>query len=368
MNSTRIATLALAVTLAATGCATSVRQESTAPDEPAVTATAPTTASPATMSASTTTSPSTTTDAAPVATAPAEPAVETPATGPAAEEPDPADAPDEPADEPSPEPEPGPAATDDLTVAPVEPDPDPGPDPVELEIAAVPTTTPPSPPVTIAPILVALPLADCGVVGAVPAGAEAVTTIVIDLDDDGQADTATTYHVALGDGAGWRLRTEVTGGPVDDIAIDGVGAAMARVLGAVQVDFDLFDPSTHEPELLVQVGSNSSGVNLGVFGLDEDGCLFRFQDELGDDLVLPIHDAIGTKAGVICDDLDSTSYLSRLGAEHVQGTVYNASVTPLVRQGQALVDGETTWFDIDADAQAGWLAAFGDLSCPGFEL
>lgn len=360
MNSTRIATLALAITLAATGCATSVHQESTGPNEPAAATTPPATTATSTVpNASTAEAPTDPTAAAPAA----EP--------PASEEPGPAEPPAEPADEPSPEPAPGPAATDDVAVAPVDPGPDPDPDPVERQIAAVPTTTPPTPPtppVTIAPILVALPQADCGVVGAIPAGAEAVTTIAIDLDDDGQADTATTYHVALGDGAGWRLRTEVTGGPVDDIAIDGVGAAMARVLGAVQVDFDLFDPSTHEPELLVQVGANSSGVNLGVFGLDEDGCLFRFRDELGDDLVLPIHDAIGTKAGVICDDLDSTSYLSRLGAEHLQGTVYNASVTPLVRQGQALVDGETTWFDIDADAQAGWLAAFGDLSCPGFEL
>lgn len=231
-----------------------------------------------------------------------------------------------------------------------------------------PLTVPPVPPVTIAPVI-AVPLTPtCGVFGNIPGNAVGTESMSIDIDDDGQDDTVTTYFVALGDSAGWRLRTEIAGGPMDDIAIEGVGPGVARVLGGVQVDYTVVEPSTWARELLVQAGANASGVNLAVYGLDSDGCAFRFANEMGNDLVLPIHSSIGTMSGLRCDAIAGTQFLAQLSADHSQGSMYAAAQTFLVRQGNSLVPDVVQYSDIDADTQTDWLNQFGDLNCGSIEL
>jgi hypothetical protein len=190
----------------------------------------------------------------------------------------------------------------------------------------------------------------------------------IDVDDDGELDIVTTYFAAIGDSAGWRLRIEPANGPIDDIAIEGVGAGFARILGGVQVDLDVEVDDSWDRELLVQVGANASGVNLGVYGQNETGCLFRFSDGDAQDLVLPIHASIGTMSGMTCDNIDGTGFLAQLEAEHGDGSEYHATYTMLDRVGEQLIAGVVHHYDIDADTQQGWLSQFGDLNCGGIEL
>ncbi|MDJ0771669.1 MAG: hypothetical protein QNJ12_22980, partial [Ilumatobacter sp.] len=225
------------------------------------------------------------------------------------------------------------------------------------------------PPVTVPPIIGTPVVLTCPFGGDLPGNATSMETLLVDLDDDGQSDTVTSYFVALGDSAGWRLRAELAGGPTSDVPIEGVsGVGVAQVLGGVQVDFDIADPDTFERELLVRAGANASGVNLAVFGIDASGCLFRFEDGAGDDLVLPVHGSIGVKSGVMCDNIDGTAFLARLEAEHTQDSHYAATWTALDRDGDALVDGALLAYDIDAGTQAGWLDQFGDVNCAGIEL
>jgi hypothetical protein len=207
------------------------------------------------------------------------------------------------------------------------------------------------------------PPSTCGVAGTIPGDASNVETMLIDVDADGEADTVTTYFAAIGDSAGWRLRTELVGGPLDDIAIEGVGPGAARILGPAQVDYTVVDPATWPEELLVQAGANSSGVNLGVFGLDSDGCLFRFLNDMAGDLVLPVHSSIGVSSGVRCDAVSGHRFLVQLHAEHSLGSMYAATETILARTGQALLPDGVIHSDIDADVQIDWLNQFGNLEC-----
>jgi hypothetical protein len=228
-------------------------------------------------------------------------------------------------------------------------------------------TTPPKPDVGIPAVLVNPP-STCGVAGTIPGDASNVESMLIDVDADGQADTVTTYFAAIGDSAGWHLRSDLANGPLDDIAIEGVGPGAARILGPAQVDYTVVDPATWPEELLVQAGANSSGVNLGVFGLDTDGCLFRYRNEVGDDLVLPVHETIGTLSGVRCDAVSGHRFLVQLQAEHSLGSMYAATETILARTGDALLPDGVISSDIDADVQVDWLNQFGTLQCGSTEL
>lgn len=252
-----------------------------------------------------------------------------------------------------------------VTAAPVGPRPNPVP-PTVPELAN-PTERDPDP---SRPVVVSdLELGDvvspgvCGPQGGFPGDAQSVESIVLDVDDDGGDDEVTTYFVAHGDGAGWRLRTELDNGVVDDIAIEGVGAGVARVLGAVHAHFEIADPTTYDHELLVQVGANASGVNTAVYGLDDDGCLFRFGAAGGGELVLPVHQSIGTTSGVYCESFEGEEFLTRLEANLISGTTYAATVTRLDRVGDELHESPFGAFEIDAEGQAGWFEQFGSISC-----
>ena len=212
--------------------------------------------------------------------------------------------------------------------------------------------------------MIAIPAApDCGVFGDIPGNASNVETMMIDIDDDGNDDTVTTYYVAIGDSAGWRLRTEIVGGPMDDIAIEGVGVGIAEILGGVQVDYTVVDPETWARELLVRAGTNSSGPNLTVFGHDDDGCLFRFENEGGTDIVLAIHGSIGVVSGLRCDAIAGQQFLVTMLTTHVVDTTYAATQTILERNGTALEPSAVIESEIDSETQADWFNQFGQLNC-----
>jgi hypothetical protein len=242
--------------------------------------------------------------------------------------------------------------------------------PVKVPVTKVPVTVPPVtvPPITIPPVIGQLPMPDCGVFGDIPDSASGVQTMLIDVDDDGDADTVTSYFVALGDSAGWRLRTQLDGGPMDDVAIEGVGPGAAEILGAMQVDHMVVDPATWTRELLVRAGANASGPNLAVYGLAADGCLFRFEDEGGAELIVPVHASIGTMSGLRCDAVSGHQFLVALEAEHDAGSIYSATETRFERSGVALVPSTILTSEIDADTEGDWLDQFGDLSCGDITL
>ncbi len=367
MSPTRTATITLTILLAATGCATTEMRsapdapgvdiagdpasfgftsgpDAVADDDAALTTTVVPLAEPVTTDASDATSPSS------VVTAP--PAGPLPATQAEAEA-----GPD--------------AGRDDVEPATTVPTTEP---PVEVDPPRTPTTVPPvkvpvtHPSITIPPVLSGLPTPDCGVFGDIPGDSAFVETMFIDVDDDGQVDVVTTYFAAIGDSGGWRLRTEIQGGPIDDVAIEGVGPGVARILGAVEADRLVVDPATWRPELLVLAGANASGPNLTVFGVHDDGCLFRFEDEVGADLVLPIHQSIGSLSGLRCDAVAGQQFLVRLEAEQSIGTSYDAIETVLDRDGDALVPSNVLASEIDSDAQAEWLGQFGELNCSGITI
>jgi hypothetical protein len=261
------------------------------------------------------------------------------------------------------------------------PSPTPPPPGAPIDKVAVPTTPPPPPvnpidklsvpgtvPPPAGPFIIAVPvLPTCGYQGTLPGNAQSIETIVADINDDGHDDTITSYYVALVDSAGWRLRTELAFGPTDDIAIEGVGPGVAKILGAIQVDYSVGDPSTWDRELLVQAGSNSSGHNLAVYGLD-NGCLFRFQNEMDNDLVLPVHASIGTLSGLHCDAIAGHQFLVQFGADHFQGSLYNAHRQILDRVGNALIPQAPVYSEVNADTQTGWLNQHGELTCGAITL
>lgn len=225
----------------------------------------------------------------------------------------------------------------------------------------------PRPVATLPPVYAASPNV-CGVAGGLPGGAQDVEVVVTDVDADGQDDTVTSYFVALGDSAGWRLRTDLADGPTDDHPIEGVGVGIAKILGGVQVDYDVADAATNPQELLVQAGTSAGGPNLTVFGLDDDDCLFRFENEYGGDISFPIHSSISTKGGLKCDFIAGTQFLVQRAAEHFQGSMYHATQTILERVGDALVPDAVIHSDIDADTQTDWLNEFEQLECGAVTL
>jgi hypothetical protein len=233
--------------------------------------------------------------------------------------------------------------------------------PTDLPLAVDPVVA--SSPHSPADLVIAVPIAPCGPVGSIPADAQALESMSIDVDDDGAADTITSYF----DGA-WHLRLALSDGPTDEIEITGVGAGVARILGDAQVDWSIDDPATHVAELIVQAGANASGANLGVFGIDTHGCLFRFSDDAGDDLVVPIHAGIGALSGLLCDHIAGSGFLVELSALHTSGATYAATSTRLVRMGTSLVPGTVLDHVIDSEAQANWLGQFGQLTCGGTSL
>lgn len=218
-----------------------------------------------------------------------------------------------------------------------------------------PDTTPPPPPTDPAPdagaqteLVAALP---CGSPPVVPAEATTTSTTLIDASGDGTADDVAVAYL---DGT-WRIRLEPSTGPISEVTIGDVGPGYVDVLGAVQID------ELPGDQIMAVVGSGASGVQLGVFGVDDHGCLFRFTHGDGRSIDIGVRATIGAQRGVFCAGNTLFSY----GADAVGDDEWVAWGVDLRRTGPTTLDTGTL------DTQPGYaleeLPTY-ELDCSGLTL
>jgi hypothetical protein len=222
--------------------------------------------------------------------------------------------------------------------------------PASTSTAPPATTTPPTTTSTTLPP----PPPPCGAFPAIPGGALEIHSATLDAIGDGTADDTATSYFDPGTSQ-WRIRLDLSTGTTDEVDVPGVGAGVAKVLGPVQVDGGGAD------EFLALVGSGAATANVGAFGADAGGCLFRFQLD-GGPFVAPIGATLTRADGMSC-----TGAALHLGqAEETGGGLWNvvsqtlgrASATELSVIASSIVGGVST-----ADAMAA--ATF---DCPGLSL
>lgn len=195
---------------------------------------------------------------------------------------------------------------------------------------AAPTTVAP----TLAPTTVAPPSPACAESTAPSESALGVNVVDGDWNGDGVADQALSWAEDSGSGPVWFVRAEVNGGVSSSLTLGDLGVGFAEVLDRVDVDYSLGAPEgTNRDELLAVVGSNAAGFNLGVFGVDVDGCIFRFDNGGGEPFELPIHGAAAVVSGLMCDGGAGSQFMVRLAAETDDGTNWTTLDTKIERTG-----------------------------------
>ncbi|MFK8024553.1 MAG: hypothetical protein AB8G26_11390 [Ilumatobacter sp.] len=194
---------------------------------------------------------------------------------------------DEPGDD---DPPVNPPVTIPPVLVPTPPVVDPTPTPTVPPVIVTPTITVPpvGPAITIPPVIVS-PLNACGFVGSIPGTATIVSDISVDLDGDGDLDQAISFV-----DAGWSVRT-VVDGVTSQIDISGVGPHAVTLLGGTDVAW-----ITPGDELIATVGGGASSVEVGVIGVDDDGCVFQFDDGAGESIGFPVGATVTNGSGVFC--------------------------------------------------------------------
>ncbi|MGI9645396.1 MAG: hypothetical protein ACR2O6_08825 [Ilumatobacteraceae bacterium] len=190
----------------------------------------------------------------------------------------------------------------------------------------------------------------------IPAGAVEVNSITLDAIGDGSADDTATSYFDPGTSQ-WRIRMDLPSGPTDEIEVTGVGAGAVRVLGPAQVgSID----GTGLQEFLAIVGSGAATINVGAFGTDDVGCLFRFTKD-GAPFVAPIGATITRADGLRC----TPTTLETRSAVDAGGGLWDVTTQTLAR--------EFTMLNVSASSIVGGVATddLGDiatLDCPGMSL
>ncbi len=221
--------------------------------------------------------------------------------------------------------------------------------PPSVAVTTIPPPPAPTPTPAPTPPLVADP--GCGAWAPVPPDVSGVSSASIDALGDGSADDTITSYL---DGT-WRVRLVSSAGVVSELAIDDVGPGYAKVIGAVQIDEQAGD------QVLAVVGSGASGVRLGVFGADEQGCVFRFTHSDGAALDLIVGGTTRWHQGVFCAGNTLFSY----GADAVTDDEWQVWGVDLQRTGattlgQGVIDSQPGVATAD-------LPVYG-LACPGLSL
>ncbi len=226
----------------------------------------------------------------------------------------------------------------------------------ETTAAPAPTTAAPAPTSTTTTTTTTLPPppAPCGVFPTIPAGALEVHTATLDAIGDGVADDTVTSYFDPG-AAQWRLRLELPSGSTSELVVDGVGAGVMKVLGAVQVDGGGAD------EFLAITGAGAATQNLGAFGATSDGCLFRFTRD-GAPFVAPVGATITRQDGLSC----TGSGLALGHAEEAGGGLWEVSSTSLTRLSQTELS--ATASSIVGGVAPADVGDIATLNCPGLSL
>lgn len=221
-------------------------------------------------------------------------------------------------------------------------------------------------PTTAAPVTTA-PLPACGE-GNVPSGAaDALWTTNGDWNGDGVLDQATSWvEPATMD---WFVMIEVVGGSSTTIAMPDPGPGFVQVLAPVDVDFSLgVDPGVNRQEFVAITSSGAAGYNLGVFGVNQFGCGFQFDNGSGDYYDVPVRASVMSTAGVACDGAAGSQFLVRLEATSNDGGVsYDTLDVKIERTGpQTLSDGVSIPGNIATDSPAA--ARYASADCFGTDL
>ncbi len=123
----------------------------------------------------------------------------------------------------------------------------------------------------------------CGFHAAIPGGASIASNITVDVAADGTADDQIVTYL---DG-GWTMRATVNG-ITSEVSINGVGPGATRALGVADVG-----ALTAGNEIIATVGAGAYTTQIGVFGIDSNGCLFHFLDSSGTELAMSSGASIG---------------------------------------------------------------------------
>lgn len=236
---------------------------------------------------------------------------------------------------------------------------------VAASSTTAPAATTPTTPATPAPTTAAGPAIACD--DATPSAA-AVQIEVIDGDwnGDGGADSAISWGEPTGGGANWFVRMQVSGGTNSVVSLGDAGAGFVAAIGYTDVDFTLGAPEgTNREEMVAIVGSNAAGYNLGVFGLDSDGCAFEFDNgTAGEPYIIPVHNAAASLSGMMCDGGMGSRFVVRLEASTADGTNWTTQDIRVERADEnSLVDNPPIpGMLTTADAA---LAAYGQAECDG---
>lgn len=234
--------------------------------------------------------------------------------------------------------------------------------------STVPATVVVTTPETVAPATTAAgPAPVCDDIAPTAAAVD-VTVVNGDWNADGVADSALSWGEPTASGVDWFVRMQVSGGHNSAIFLGDVGAGFARVTGRADVDFSLGAPEgANEDELVAVVGSNAAGVNLGVFGLDQWGCVFQFDNGGGEVFVIPVHNAAAALSGMTCDGGAGSRFIVRLEADTADGTNWTTRDIRVQRTDEnSLADGDPIVGALTGASPG--LGRYGEAECEGMVL
>lgn len=202
-----------------------------------------------------------------------------------------------------------------------------------------------------------------------PTGAAVdVNAVNGDWNGDGAQDSAVSWGEPTGSGVDWFVRMQLTGAGNSAIFLGDVGAGFVRVTGRADVDFSLGAPEgSNEDELIAVVEGNAAGFNLGVFGLDQFGCVFQFDNGGGETYLIPVHNSVATLAGMTCDGGAGSRFVVRLEATTGDGVNFTTSDIRVQRTDDNSLADMAPIAGALTSASPG-LARYGDAECEGASL
>lgn len=228
--------------------------------------------------------------------------------------------------------------------------------PAPTTAAPAPTVAPPAPPASLCDDI------------APTAAAVDVTVVNGDWNGDGAVDSAVSWGEPTSGGVDWFVRMQLSGAGNSSIFLGDLGPGYARVTGRVDVDYSLGAPAgSNEDELVAVVGSSAAGFNLGVFGLDQWGCLFQFDNGGGDVYIIPVYNSMLNMSGMTCDGGMGSRFVVRLEATSADGTNWTTSDIRVQRDDDnSLAEAPAIIGALTSASPA--LNAYGTAECDGTSL
>jgi hypothetical protein len=217
-----------------------------------------------------------------------------------------------------------------------------------------------------APATTAAPAGECAGVEVVPSAvAEAIIQIAGDWNGDGVQDDAVSWREPNGGGWSWFIRTEVSGGAGAAYALGDLGVGFAALMGKIDVDFSPTAPAGgNRDEILAIAGASSAGYELGVFGVADNGCAFRFDNGFGAPFIVPVTGGGTRLTGLRCASDGGSQFIVALEATSNDGVTWGTYDRRVNRSGPTtLVLGEPA-ISILAGTDP-LLAAYGQAGCNG---